>query len=89
VCAMSLGKEAELTDAHQAGGQHVEQEAAQELDRIEGHNFSAGVIGVVFPVETDAAIFERTQTVVGDGDAVCVAGPDTSAARGEARRKVV
>ena len=55
-------------------GQHVEQEASQELDRIERHEFRAGAMRVVFPVEADATVFERTQTMVGDGDAVRVAG---------------
>ena len=54
-------------------GQHVEQEAANELDRIEGHGLGAGVIGVVFPVEADAAVFQSAQPVVGDGDAMSVA----------------
>ena len=59
--ADSIGEEAELADADQAGGQHVEQEAANELDRIQGHGLGAAVIGVVFPVEADAAIFQRCE----------------------------
>jgi len=38
-------------------GKHVEQETADELDRIEGHGLGARVIGAVFPVKADAAIF--------------------------------
>jgi hypothetical protein len=30
-----------VTDSDQAGGHHVEQEAADELDRIEGHGLGA------------------------------------------------
>ena len=71
--ADSIGEEAEVANADQAGRQHVEQEAANELDRIERHDFSSGVIGVVFPVKADAAVFQSAKTVVGDGDAMRVA----------------
>lgn len=70
--ADSIGEEAEVANADQAGGQHVEQEAANELDRIQGHGLGAGVIGVVFPVEADAAVFQSAKSVVRDGDAVSV-----------------
>ena len=36
-CADAIGQEAELADADQSGRQHVEQEAADELDRVQGH----------------------------------------------------
>ena len=55
--ADAIGEEAEVADADQSGRQHVEQEATDELDRIESHGLGAGVIRVVFPVEADAAIF--------------------------------
>ena len=59
--ADSIGEEAELADADQSGRQHVEQEAADELDRIQGHGLGAAVIGVVFPVKADAAVFQRCE----------------------------
>ena len=71
--ADAIGEEAEVADADQAGRQHVEQEAANELDRIESHGLGAGVIRVVFPVEADAAVFQSAKPVVGDGDAMSVA----------------
>ena len=71
--ADSIGEQAEVANADQAGGQHVEQEAADEFDRIEGHDLGAGVILVVFPVEADAAVFQSAKPVVGDGDAMSVA----------------
>jgi hypothetical protein len=54
-------------------GQHVDQERANELDRIQGHGLGAGVIGILLPVEADVAIFQSAKPVVGDGDAVSVA----------------
>ncbi len=56
--ADAVGEEAEVADADQAGGQHVEQEAADELDRIEGHGLGAGMVRVVFPVEADLAVLQ-------------------------------
>ena len=40
--ADTIGEEAELADADQASGQHMQQETAQELDRIERHELPAG-----------------------------------------------
>jgi hypothetical protein len=51
----------------------VEQEAAQELDRVQRHEFGAGAMGVIFPLETNVTVFERAQAVVGNGNAVRVA----------------
>ena len=78
--ADSIGEEAEVANADQAGGQHVEQEAANELDRIQGHGLGAGVIGVVFPVKADTAVFQRAKSVVaalmkaGDVDTLQIVG---------------
>ena len=71
--ADAIGEEAEVADADQADRQHVEQEAADELDCVEGHGLGAGVTGVVFPVEADLAVFQGSKAVVGDGHAVRVA----------------
>jgi len=71
--ADAIGEEAEVTNADQSGRQHAEQEAADEFDRIESHDLGTGVIRVVFPVKADAAVFQSTKAVVGDGDAMSVA----------------
>ena len=36
--AVAVGEQSEVADLDEAGGQHMEQEAADELDRIEGHD---------------------------------------------------
>lgn len=72
--ADAIGEEAEVADADQAGRQYVEQETADELDRIESHGLGAGVISIVFPVEADTAVLQSAKPVVGDGDAMSVAG---------------
>ena len=71
--ADAIGEEAEVADADHSDRQHVEQETADELDRIEGHGLGARVIRVVFPVEADLAVFQGSKPMVGDGDAVRVA----------------
>ena len=71
--ADAIGEEAEVADADHSGRQHVEQEAADELDRIQGHDLGAGMVRVVFPVEADVAVFHRSKAVIGDGDAMSVA----------------
>ena len=62
-----------MANADQSRGQHVEQEATDELDRIEGHGLGAGMIGVVFPVKADVAVFQSVQAVVGDRHSVGIA----------------
>ena len=56
-------------------GQHVDQEAADELVDCERHHLVALVAfdPVVLPLEGDAVVVERDQAAVGDGDAVGVA----------------
>ena len=66
----------------------MEQETADELDRIEGHGLGAGVIRVIFPVEADAAIFQGSKPVVGDGDAMSIAGQILEHAAGSAEGRL-
>lgn len=58
VFADSIGKKAELTNADESGGQHVEQETADELDRVQGHGLGPAVIGVILGSKADPALFE-------------------------------
>jgi hypothetical protein len=71
--AGAIGEEAEVADADHSGRQHMEQETADELDRVQGHGLDARVIRIVFPVEAYAAVFESAKAVVGDGHAMSVA----------------
>jgi hypothetical protein len=72
--ADTIGQESELADADQSGGKHVEQEAADELDRIQGHDLGSTAVTVVLPVKADTTIFQRSQAVIGNRHAVSVAG---------------
>jgi hypothetical protein len=44
LAAVAVGKQSEVTDLDKAGGQNMEQEAADELDRIELHDAAAVVV---------------------------------------------
>jgi hypothetical protein len=48
-----VGQKAEVADAHEAGGQHVEQEAAQELLDGKGHQTLLVAVRGVSPAEGD------------------------------------
>ena len=72
--AAAVGEEAEVADAYQAPGQNVQQVSAQELIGGNGHDLVLAAVGVVSPAEGDATVFESHQAMVGDGDAVGVAG---------------
>src|SRR3974377_1286074 len=70
------GRQAIVTDSVEALCQQMHQEAADELVGIERHHpvslptFEA----VILPFEGDALVIERDQAVVGDGDAMGIAG---------------
>ncbi len=50
-----MGKEAEVTDAHEARGQHVQQEAAQEFFDRQTHPALLVLVLRVAPAESDAS----------------------------------
>jgi hypothetical protein len=56
--AVAVGKQSEVADLDEAGGQDMEQEAADELCRIEGHDAAAVVVPGVPPAEAYLAVIE-------------------------------
>ena len=70
----AVGKETEVPNANQAAGQNVQQEAAQELMSGNGHDLVLAAVSVVPPAEGDALVVKSHEPMVGDGDAMCVAG---------------
>ena len=64
-----------MADAVDALGQHVEQEAADELACFQCHGAIAlpPIATIILVSEGHAGLVERDQAAVGDGDAVCVA----------------
>ena len=70
----AVGEEAEMADANQAAGQNVKQEAAQELMSVNRHDLLLASVGIVSPEEGDAIVLEGHEPMVGDGDAMGIAG---------------
>ena len=62
-----------MSDANQAAGQDLQQEAAQELMSGDGHDLVLAAVSVIPPAEGDAIIFEGHEAMVGDGHAMGVA----------------
>src|SRR5882724_3900114 len=71
--AMGVGQEPEVTNAAKAIGQHMQQEAADELTRVERHHLGFVAGAVVFPAETNPPVVTIDKPAVGDGNAMGVA----------------
>ena len=73
---IGIGEEAVVTDAMEPVGQHMDQEAADELVGVERHKLVAGVgLGpVILPFESHTGAVEGDEPAVGNSSAVCVAG---------------
>src|ERR1700719_4821051 len=69
-----MGEPAEVAYARKAPRQNVLQETPQELFMRERHDAALAVVRVVLPAERDVRISHLDQTMVGDGDAMGVAG---------------
>jgi hypothetical protein len=65
---MAVTKQTEGGDAHEARGQDMQQEAADELGSIERHDPLLGVVAIILPAERDVPLFECEQAMMGDGD---------------------
>ena len=69
---MPVGEEAEVADAHEAFGKHVQQEAAQELLDGQRHGPLLVAMGGISPAEGHVLLGERDQPAVGDSHAMGV-----------------
>jgi len=72
--APPISQEPERADADKAAGQDVEQEAAQELLRTEGHHSLLISVGIILPAESNLVMLESHEAMVGDGYAMGIAG---------------
>jgi hypothetical protein len=84
--APPIGQEPERADADKAARQNVEQEAAQELLRIERHPSLLIPVGIILPAKGNPVPVEGYEAVVGDGHAMGVAGEITQHMVGAAER---
>src|SRR6202047_1901419 len=72
--ALAVGEETETTDAHESQRQDVLQEAPEELVGFERHDALLTTMRVIFPAERHLAFGEVGDAVIGDRDAMGVAG---------------
>ena len=85
---VAVGEQSEVADLDEAGGQHMEQEAADELDRIEGHDAAAVAMTGVPPAEAHLSVVEAEESSVGDGNPMRVAGQVLQHMFGSAERRL-
>jgi hypothetical protein len=66
VGAGAIGEQTVVTNAMEAGGQHTDEEATDELIGCERHCFVpiASFDSIVFPLESDALVVERDQSLL-------------------------
>ena len=65
--AATAGEKAEVADLHETAGQHMEKEAADELDRFQSHSCWLACLGIVLPAESNLSIVQSEQPLIGDG----------------------
>ena len=75
--AETVGEQSIAANAHEAFWQHMQEEAAQEVHCVEGHDALLAAVGIIAPSEADALTVEGGDAVVGDGHAVGVAAEVT------------
>ena len=70
--SIAVGEESEMSDAHEAAREDVEEEASNEFKGMESHGFSAVLVSVILPGERHRFIVHGKDAMIGDGDAVSV-----------------
>ena len=70
---LSVGEKAEVTDAHEALGEQVQEKAVQELVHAQSHEFLLVTVSRITPAKRKLTIREGNQPMIGDGHAVRVA----------------
>jgi hypothetical protein len=71
---VAVSEEAVVTDALEATGQDVEDESAEEICGLKMEDSSFAAVRVIPPPQSDDAVVHAEQAIVGQGDAVGVAG---------------
>jgi len=83
----SVGQKAEVTDAHEAVRQDVEEEAADKLLSVQSHRLFSIPVFSISIAQGDFSVFDLENTVIGERDAVSVAA-EVNQAQSEANRTV-
>jgi len=64
--AIAVRKEAEMPDLYKATGENVQEKAADELHRVQGHLFDLIVVLRISPSKAHAAILKAQQPPIGN-----------------------
>ena len=67
-----VGEEAVVADSNHASGEHMQEEAPEELKDIEGHELFLVPVGAVLPSKGHLIVLEGYEAFVGDRDAMGV-----------------
>ena len=62
-----------MADANQPFRENVDQESAQKLICGNRHDLLLAAMRIVLPAKRDSIILESDESMVGDGDAMCIA----------------
>jgi hypothetical protein len=74
LATLRIGQKAKVADLDQAGRQDVEEEAPDEFDGVQRHEFSLVAMSGVTPAKRDPIILHGNQAPVGNGNPVGIAG---------------
>ena len=69
----AVREKAEMTDTHEAIGEHVEEKTADELLGIEEHRFQPVFVSSIPVAKSDLAVFDSEDPVIGQSHPVSVA----------------
>ncbi len=70
LASTAIGEQAEMAYAYESQGEDMKEETTDEFVAGQGHGFDAIGVSVITPPETDLALGEVDETVVGQCDAV-------------------
>lgn len=62
-----------MTNAYEPSGEHVQEEAPQELRSSQSHIALLATVGVILPAESNSFLIESQQAMIGDGHTMGVA----------------
>jgi hypothetical protein len=81
----AVGQKAEVTDAHEAIGKHVKQEAANKFMSLKDHRLFPIALFAISVAQQDFCVFDLQDTVIGESDTVRVAAEIVENGAGRAK----
>src|SRR5262249_36050174 len=85
---VAAGQQAVMPKAHELLGQDMQQEAANEFRRRQGHDLELVAVGIILVTKTDLSCVHRYQAAIRNGHAVAVTPQVAEHLRGAAERSL-